>query len=284
VFNPGATTGPGGETILLVRVEDRSGRSHLTLARSADGFTDWDIAAKPTLERGLDRYHEFWGIEDPRITVLDGDYFIAYTGVSPGGPLVCLTSTPDFEHFQTRPPVSPPEDKDAALFPVCFEGRYAMIHRPVSSWAPSGAHMWISFSPDLIHWGDHRVLLESRTAGDWDYEKVGLGPPPLRTDEGWLLLYHGVRSTAAGSLYRAGLALLDLEDPRVVIARCNEWVFGPEAPYERAGDVPGVVFPTGWIEDGDGNVRMYYGAADSCVGVATARIADLVQFVFSHAA
>lgn len=281
VFNPGATTGPDGETILLVRVEDRTGISHLTVVRSANGITDWKIESRPTLApRASD--HEAWGIEDPRITTIGDEHFIAYTAVSTRGPLVSLASTEDFYNFQMRSIVSTPEDKDAALFSEQFDGRYALIHRPVSSFSYGEAHIWISFSPDLVHWGDHRLLIESRRNGHWDREKVGLGPPPLRTPEGWLLLFHGVRESAAGALYRAGLALLDLHDPTVVLARTDEWIFGPEAEYELTGNVPGVVFPTGWIVDNDDTVRMYYGAADTCVGVATAPLADLIEFTFTH--
>jgi predicted GH43/DUF377 family glycosyl hydrolase len=282
VFNPGATIGPDGETVLLVRVEDRSGLSHFTVARSLDGFTGWRVDSSPTLERSATRYEDAGGIEDPRITKIEADYLIAYTGLSAGGPLVCLASTRDFRAFQRRAIVSTPEDKDAALFPQTFDSRHAILHRPVSPYARGEAHIWISFSPDLRHWGDHQVLIESRRAGQWDREKIGVGPPPLETREGWLVLFHGVKVTAAGSLYRAGLALLDLENPTRVLARSDEWVFGPEATYERTGDVPGVVFPTGWIADGEGGVRMYYGAADTCVAVASARIDDLVSFVYSH--
>jgi predicted GH43/DUF377 family glycosyl hydrolase len=282
VFNPGATTGPDGETVLLVRVEDRSGISHLTVARSADGFTDWKIDPRPTLAPRTSQYEEAWGIEDPRITKIGEEQMIAYTAVSPGGPLVSLASTQDFHSFRMRSIVSPPEDKDAALFPEMFDGRYALIHRPVSSYSHGEAHIWISFSPDLRHWGDHKLLIETRRTGHWDREKVGLGPPPLRTGDGWLLLFHGVKATAAGALYRAGLALLDLSDPTVVLARTDEWVFGPEALYEHTENVPGVVFPTGWIANGGGTIRMYYGAADTCVAVATAAIDDLIEFTYTH--
>jgi predicted GH43/DUF377 family glycosyl hydrolase len=284
VFNPGATLGPEGETILLVRVEDRSGLSHLTVARSSDGLGDWEIDTKPSLEPETSTYAERWGIEDPRITRIGDDYLIAHTSVSRSGPLVCLVETTDFVDFRRISVVSPPENKDAALFPVKFDDRYAIIHRPVYTSDGGAAHMWISFSPDLRHWGDHRILMERRRTGYWDREKVGLGPPPLKTDRGWLIMFHGVRDTAAGSLYRAGLAILDLEDPTKVLARADEWVFGPEMEYERTGDVPGVVFPTGWVADEDGTLRLYYGAADTCVALATARVDDLVDFVFSHQA
>jgi len=283
VFNPGATIGPDGETVLLVRVEDRSGISHLTVARSQDGFTGWKVDKMPFIEPTPNRYEDRWGAEDPRITRLGDEYLIAYTGFSPGGPLVCLVSTSDFRTYLRMASVSPPEDKNAALFPGRFAGNYGLIHRPVSSGALGEApDIWISFSPDLRYWGDHQILIESRRTGHWDRERIGLGPPPLLTASGWLILFHGVRMTAAGALYRAGLALLEESDPTRVLARSDEWVFGPEAPYERTGDVPGVVFPTGWITDDDGSVRMYYGAADSTVAVATASLADLVAFVYSH--
>ena len=283
VFNPGATIGPDGETLLLVRVEDRSGISHLTVARSQDGYTDWDISTKPFVEPAPSRYEDQWGAEDPRITRLDDKYMITYTGFSPGGPLVCLVSTEDFRTYHRMETLSPPEDKNAALFPTRFGGNYGLIHRPVSTGLHGEApHIWISFSPDLHYWGDHQILIESRRTGHWDRERIGNGPPPLLTESGWLILYHGVRATAAGALYRAGLALLNETNPTQVMARSDEWVFGPEAPYEQTGDVPGVIFPTGWIADDDGSVRMYYGAADSTVAVATASLANLEAFVYSH--
>lgn len=174
-------------------------------------------------------------------------------------------------------------DKDAALFPSTFDGRWALIHRPAPATAELGAHIWMSFSPDLKHWGDAQVLLPARRGGWWDANKVGLGPPPLLTAYGWLLCYHGVRVTASGSVYRLGLALLDRDDPRKVLARGNEWVFGPHAAYERSGDVPDVVFPCGWIlrDDGD-TIHLYYGAADSVVCAATASLSELIEHLMSH--
>ena len=144
--------------------------------------------------------------------------------------------------------------------------------------------MWISYSPDLRHWGDHSLLLEARDGAWWDAGKIGLGPPPLETPDGWLLCYHGVHTTAGGPIYRVGLALLDLEDPRIVLRRTDEWVFGPSAPYERGGDVNKVVFPTGWVHDPVTDlISMYYGAGDKVIGLATARLADVLEFM-RHAA
>lgn len=284
VFNPGVAIDHTGATVLLVRVEDRSGVSHFTVARSADGFERWEIDGQPTFLPDLGSYEEGWGVEDARITRIGEDFLITYTGFSRGGPLVGLAVTRDFRTFERRGVITPPEDKDAALFPQQFGGRWALLHRPVTSGAHRlAAHIWISWSPDLRHWGDHRILLHAREGAWWDTVKVGLGPPPLLTDLGWLLLFHGVKETAAGLIYRAGLALLDRDDPVRVLARSSEWVFGPEADYERTGDVPDVVFPTGWVVEPDGEtVRMYYGAADTSVAVASARVGELLAFLLDH--
>ena len=173
----------------------------------------------------------------------------------------------------------PPDNKDAAVFPRRFGNRYAMIHRPVSAERRS-ANVWLSFSPDLRHWGDHHVLFQSRRGAWWDANKIGLGPPPLETPEGWLILYHGVRVTAGGCLYRLGLALLDLDDPHLVLRRGDEWIFAPELPYERQGDVSSVVFPCGWILDKPSDtIRLYYGGADTCLALATAKLSEVLGYL-----
>jgi predicted GH43/DUF377 family glycosyl hydrolase len=284
VFNAGACR-TATETILLVRVEDRRGHSHLTTARSLDGVGDWRIDRCPSFAPDLrGRSEEAWGVEDPRVTWIEdrNEWVIAYTAFSPSGPMVSLARTSDFVTFDRLGPVMPPEDKDAALFPRRFGGRYALIHRPVSA-GSSGAHIWLSFSPDLIHWGDHQVLLHARRGSWWDANKIGLSPPPLETPEGWLLLYHGVRHTASGCLYRLGLALLDLESPRRVRCRTEGWIFAPEMPYERFGDVGDVVFPCGWTLDAaTGIVSLYYGCADTCLGLAHADVRELLDAVLAN--
>ena len=279
-FNPGAAQ-VGRETVLLVRIEDLRGISQLHVARSVDGVGDWRFDPEPLLRSDVDRYpEEIWGCEDPRLTWLPErhEWAIAYTAYSRRGPLVSLATTHDFRDVQRLGPVMPPEDKDAALFPRRIRGRWAMIHRP--SPLRGGAHMWMSYSPDLRHWGDHTLLLEARDGAWWDAGKIGLGPPPLETAEGWLLIYHGVRATADGPIYRAGLALLDLDDPGTVLHRTEEWVFGPAEPYEVTGDVGRIVFPCGWVLDDEADrLRLYYGAADSVVGLATARFSDVMSRV-----
>jgi predicted GH43/DUF377 family glycosyl hydrolase len=282
VFNPGATV-IDGRTLLLLRVEERSGLSRLMVATSDDGLKDWELDPVRGLKPQLDTFEEHWGIEDPRITKVGDEYFVVYTGYSAGGPLVCLAKTRDFVHWERNGVLMSPDDKDAAIFPTTFSGRWALIHRPAPSASGLGAHIWLSFSPDLRHWGDARVLLPARRGGWWDANKVGLGPPPLLTPAGWLICYHGVRVTAAGAIYRLGLALLDRDDPTTVLARGNEWIFGPQESYERWGDVADVVFPCGWVLRDDGEtLHVYYGAADSVICVAEARLSTLLSHLAAH--
>jgi predicted GH43/DUF377 family glycosyl hydrolase len=283
VFNAGAAQLSSGETLLLCRVEDRRGLSHLCAARSANGIDGWRIDPEPTLAANPGEYpEEIWGIEDPRITFVPElkRYAVAYTSFARGGPGVSLALTSDFRSFERYGVIMPPEDKDAALLPRRVGGFWAMIHRPVT---PTGAHMWISYSPDLRHWGSHRVILEARRGGWWDANKIGLCSPPIETAKGWLVIYHGVRQTASGSIYRLGLALFDLDRPDICLQRGNSWMFGPEASYERTGDVRDVVFPCGQVIEADGDtIRLYYGAADSCIAMATGSIRALLAWLDEH--
>jgi predicted GH43/DUF377 family glycosyl hydrolase len=273
VFNAGVAKLADGDTLLLCRVEDRRGLSHLCAARSADGIGNWRIDAQPTLPADPQNYpEELWGIEDPRITYVPelGQYAVAYTSFSRGGPGVSLALTKDFKTFERYGVIMQPEDKDAALLPRRIGGLWALIHRPVTT---LGAHMWISYSPDLRHWGGHKVILEARRGGWWDANKIGLCSPPIETAKGWLTIYHGVRQTASGSIYRLGLALFALDKPEVCLQRGDSWMFGPEAPYERGGDVKDVVFPCGQTIGNDGDtINLYYGAADSSMALATGSI------------
>ncbi len=283
VFNPAATLLKDGSTLLLCRVEDHRGHSHLCAARSADGVDGWVIDKEPTLLPNPAEYpEELWGIEDPRITWVDelGKYVVAYTAFSKGGPGVALALTEDFRTFERVGLVMQPDDKDAALLPCRIDGLFALLHRPMHD---SGAHVWISFSPDLRNWGGHKLVLLARKGAWWDANKVGLSPPLIHTPRGWLMVYHGVRHTAAGSLYRLGLALFELERPDVCLIRGDEWIFGPEAPYELTGDVGNVVFPCGYTVAPDGDtIRFYYGAADTCIAMATASIGELLAWLDDH--
>ncbi len=280
VFNAGAIRLDDGTTLLLCRVEDRRGHSHLCAARSANGVDGWVIDQTPTMKADPEQYpEEIWGIEDPRITYMEdlGKYAIAYTAFSRGGPGVALALTKDFRSYERLGLVMQPDDKDAALLPRKIDGNYALLHRPI---ADSGAHIWISYSPDLKNWGGHKLVLQARRGAWWDANKVGLSPPLIETPRGWLMIYHGVRHTASGALYRLGLALLDLERPEQCLLRGDMWVFGPEAEYECAGDVGNVAFPCGYTIGPDGDtINLYYGAADTSIALATGSISQLLEWL-----
>jgi predicted GH43/DUF377 family glycosyl hydrolase len=283
VFNAGAVRLPDGTTLLLCRVEDRRGLSHLCAARSDNGVDGWRIDSQPTFPSGSDQHpEELWGIEDPRITWVPEleMYGVVYTAYTRDGPGVSLAFTKDFRTFERYGLVMSPEDKDAALLPHRIGGEWAMIHRPVTL---PNAHMWISYSPDLRAWGKHKLMLEARLGGWWDARKIGLSPPPLETPQGWLVIYHGVRHTAAGVIYRLGLALFDLLEPERCLRRGDEWVFGPEAPYEVRGDVDNVVFPCGYTIAADGDTMyLYYGAADTSIGLAVGSVSAMLAWLDEH--
>ncbi len=277
VFNPAAVA-IDGEVLLLNRVEELRGFSHLTCARSKDGLTDWKIDETPTMKADQATKEEKWGLEDPRIVWLEEQetYAITYVSFSEGGPIVSLAITKNFKTFARLGGLLPPEDKDACLFPRRFNGRFALIHRPI---VRGEAHIWISLSPDLKHWGDHSVLLKTRMAY-WDGARIGLACQPIELPEGWLLLYHGVRRTTAGQIYRIGMALLDINDPCRVLRRSEEWVLGPEADYERIGDVSDVTFVTGAVVK-ENKLYAYYGAADDKVAVAIADIDRIREYILA---
>ncbi len=223
-----------------------------------------------------------WGIEDPRITYVPElrKFAIVYTAYTRDGAGVALALTEDFNHFERYGLIMQPEDKDAALLPHRIGGNWALIHRPVSS---PGAHMWISYSSDLRQWGNHKLMLEARLGGWWDANKIGLSSPPIETGKGWLVIYHGVRQNAAGAIYRLGLALFDLQAPELCLKRSNEWIFGPEKSYEQRGDVDNVVFPCGCTLAPDGDtIRMYYGAADTSIALATGSLRAILEWLEKH--
>jgi predicted GH43/DUF377 family glycosyl hydrolase len=253
------------------------------VARSINGVDNWQIEPRPTFPANPEQFpEELWGIEDPRITYVPelSKYAIVYTAFTRDGPGVSLALTEDFHEFERYGVIMPPEDKDAALLPYRIEGQWALIHRPVS--APR-AHMWLSYSPDLRHWGNHKLMLEARRGAWWDANKIGLSPPPIETPQGWLVIYHGVRHTAAGSIYRLGIALFDLHAPEHCLIRGDEWIFGPQETYEQRGDVDNVVFPCGYTLEPDGDtLRLYYGAADTSIGMATGSLRAMLEWLENH--
>jgi predicted GH43/DUF377 family glycosyl hydrolase len=245
-----------------------------------NGVDGWNIDPSPTLMPDPIGYpEELWGIEDPRITYVPEleQYAVAYTSYSKGGPGVSLALTKDFRTFERYGVIMSPDDKDAALLSYRIGGLWALIHRPMTA---LGAHIWISYSPDLRHWGSHRVMMEARKGAWWDANKIGLSCPPIETPRGLLMLYHGVKQTASGCLYRVGLALFDTQKPDTCLLRGDSWIFGPEADYEHGGDVHDVVFPCGYTIHPDGDtLNIYYGAGDSCIALAQASLRSLLTWL-----
>ncbi|GAB2544484.1 glycoside hydrolase family 130 protein [Spirosoma aerophilum] len=250
--------------------------SHLRLARSQDGI-HFTIDEEPFLFPA--RMDESFGIEDARITFLEGNYWITYTAVSEHGPGVGLAVTADFKTVERIGMILPPPNKDVALFPQKINGKYQLLHRPMVSEIGKPS-IWLAESTDGVHWGNHRYLfggrgVSSQTDGDnadfaWEGGKIGAGPEPMLTDEGWLVCYHGADATHA---YALALALLDKDDPSKVLDRSNVPLLTPELPWEKEGFFPNVVFSNGWIQwpagsDKAGEIWVYYGAADSGVGLA----------------
>lgn len=278
VFNAGAVD-LGDEVILLLRVESTSGRSHITIARSADGVHNWQIDARAFMHPGHKFPYEEFGIEDCRVTQVEGfeGWLIAYTAYSPHGAAIGIAQTRDFKGVDRIGIAYPPNNKDAAIFPRKINGMYAMLHRP----AAAGGSIWIGYSPDLTFWGKSEVVMPPRGGPWWDGYRVGAGLPPIETKDGWLLIYHGVKEMPSGPIYRVGAALLNLQVPHSSIAKTRRWLLSPQEPYERMGDVPNVIFPCGGFVR-DGELWMYYGASDSCICLATVRLQELLDVFDEH--
>ena len=274
VLNPGVTE-QDGEVVMLLRVEDHAGYSNIHVARSRDGVTGWRVETEPILRYGLKEWrYEQWGCEDARVVYLAEErrWYITYTAYSPAGAAVALASSDDLVTAERIGLIFSPNNKDAVLFPQQFDGRWAVLHRPD---AGGIEHIWSAYSHDLIHWGQPHCVLPEGGGAAWDAVKVGAGPPPILTEHGWLLIYHGVKGYGGRLIYRAGIALLNKDLPYKLVARSPEWVFQAEAPYEQSGLVPNVVFPTGLLLRGD-DLWMYYGAADTYVCLATAKLRDVL--------
>ncbi len=247
--------------------------SHLRIARSKDGV-NFHVDPAPALSP--ENEYETFGIEDPRITLIDDTYWINYSAVSPHGVSTALASTKDFREFERHGIIFPPSNKNVTIFPEKIGGRYAALHRPMLDGFERPA-IWAASSPDLRSWGNHRFVASARD-DSWDNAKIGGGAPPfrVRTEEydGWLAIYHGVTSSPAA--YSLGALLLDAKDPSHVIARSREPILEPETAYERDGFFNGVVFTCGLLVDDD-RVRVYYGAADGVTAVADLSLDEILN-------
>ncbi|MEX0322765.1 MAG: glycoside hydrolase family 130 protein [Puniceicoccaceae bacterium] len=281
VFNCGQTEF-NGQTLLLVSVGYRSpqdGRwSGLYVAKSDNGV-DFEIEKEPFITT-IDKapYHDNydWWTIDPRITKIDDTYYIVRPGQHPQGPTALLEKTKDFVEREFIDCIALPSNRVPCLFPEKVNGMYLRLDRPYNMGAGNeDGSIWISSSPDLIHWGRHHPV--QMPYGFYFGTKIG-PTPPIKTEKGWLVIIHGVHQSCNGSRYSLTALMLDLEDPRKVINRMNSWILTPDTDYELNGRVPNVVFTTGAIANPEKDeIRVYYGAADTCIGLATGSLSELID-------
>jgi predicted GH43/DUF377 family glycosyl hydrolase len=265
------------EYIMLFRSHLRTGRSIIGLARSPDGF-HFTAGPQPFLTPSA-AYEEF-SVEDPRVTLLDGEYLITYSAYSRNGVRIALAKTQDFSRVERFGLITEADYRNVVIFPEKFDNLYARLDRPHSEIAPWS--IWISYSPDLLFWGESQLIMRPEPY-HWDEMKIGPGAPPIKTDRGWLSIYHGVFQTMAGSVYRLGVALHDLRDPAKVIGVGDSWILQPEDPWEITGYVPNVVFTCGAVPEPDGTVKVYWGGADTVMCVGEVNISDLVALCLDRA-
>ncbi len=262
-----------GQYLLLITVEMLEGRYNIYRACSSDGET-FSVDPDPFMtphEYGPDRRYESIGVRDPRITPVDGLYYITYVADGDHGLRLGLARTNDFRSVERIGYASQVDVKSGAMFPRKISGKYLLLKRP-----DAGASIWLSYSDDLVYWGGSTVVMTPR-GGFWDATRIGAAAPPIEIDEGWLLIYYGEKATTAGPLVRLGAAILDRDDPARVVARSNIPILAPRERYERVGDVPNVVFSCGAILEDDGLLRVYYGGSDGCICLGTASLDDVLK-------
>lgn len=266
----------GDRYIMVFRSHQYNGRSILGLAESTDGYS-FKVRPEPFMvpsRHGVFAEYEEYGIEDPRICQIDGDYLITYSAYSRHGVRIGLARTRDFESLERIALITQADHRNVVLFPKKFRGRYARLDRPHSEISPWS--IWISYSPDLVHWGDSKVIVKP-ACYHWDEMKIGPGATPFQTEKGWLSIYHGVFQTMDGAVYRLGAMLHDLDDPSRVLGVADEWILQPEDPWEVTGYVHNVVFCCGAVPEDDGTVKIYWGGADKVMCAGTAIISELVD-------
>jgi predicted GH43/DUF377 family glycosyl hydrolase len=265
-----------GKYIMIFRSHKLNGRSILGKAEGGDGY-NFKVDEKPFMipaTTGIFKEYEAYGVEDPRIIFMDGEYLITYSAYSRHGVRIGLAKTKDFKTVERFSLITESDYRNVVIFPEKFQGLFARLDRPHSDISPWS--IWISYSPDLKYWGESKLIMKPLQY-HWDEMKIGPGAPPIKTSRGWLSIYHGVFPTMDGCVYRLGLALHDLKDPSKIIAVGDEWILQPEEIYEIAGYVHNVVFTCGAIPEDDGSVKIYWGGADKVMCVGTSRLDDLVD-------
>jgi beta-1,4-mannooligosaccharide/beta-1,4-mannosyl-N-acetylglucosamine phosphorylase len=288
VFNPGAVK-VGDRYVLMLRVQARSRETFMVVAESEDGFR---FAVRPEIVelRGIKKVKErTYHVYDARITRIDGAYYIMFAMDTDAGCQLGLARTGDFRDFRFLGVTSTDDVRNGVLFPEKIGGVYLRLERPnrarLEGGPTTGSEIWLAESHDLIHWKERGPVMRGRFHY-WD-EYIGSGPPPVKTRQGWLHIYHGVATHfGSANIYQAGVVLLDLHDPSKVIGRSRGNVLEPREPYELTGQVPNVVFPSGLVvEEYDGEgcarpsspVKVYYGAADTAVGLAVTTVSELLR-------
>lgn len=280
VHNAGAVK-YGEKYILLFRSHLLNGRSIIGLAESEDGF-NFSVHPKPFMtpsDVGEFKLYEEYGIEDPRITFIDGEYLITYSAYSRYGVRIGLAKTRDFKNVERFALITEADYRNVVIFPEKFNGHYVRLDRPHSEISPWS--IWISYSPDLRYWGNSKVIMRP-VQYHWDEMKIGPGAPPIKTRKGWLSIYHGVFPTMDGSVYRIGVALHDLKDPSKILGVGDNWILQPEEVYEVTGYVHNVVFTCGAIPEPDGTIKIYWGGADKVMCVGEAVLDDLVDLCLNN--
>jgi predicted GH43/DUF377 family glycosyl hydrolase len=270
-----------GKYVMIFRSHKLNGRSILGKAESDDGFNfvaDKKPFMVPSTE-GIFKEYEEYGVEDPRIIFLNGEYLITYSAYSRNGVRIGLAKTTDFKSVQRISLITEADYRNVVIFPEMFNGLYARLDRPHSEISPWS--IWISYSPDLIYWGESKLIMKP-CQYHWDEMKIGPGAPPIKTPRGWLNIYHGVFPTMDGCIYRLGVALHDIHDPSKIIAVGDEWILQPEEAYEVTGYVHNVVFCCGAVPEEDGSIKIYWGGADSVMCVGTANIEQLVDHCLTN--
>lgn len=266
-----------GRYIMLFRSHLRNGRSIIGMAQSDDGY-QFQVSSEPFItpsQDGLWAEYEAFGVEDPRVSKVEGEYLITYSAYSRHGVRIALAKTKDFKSLEKIAFITQADYRNVVIFPEKINGMYVRLDRPHSEISPWS--IWITRSPDLIHWGESQVVMKPE-AYHWDEMKIGPGAPPMKTARGWLSIYHGVFPTMDGAIYRLGLALHDLGDPSKILAIGDSWILQPEDPWEVSGYVHNVIFTCGAVPEEDGSVKIYWGGADTVMCVGVAQMDDLLEF------
>lgn len=275
---------PFGDGYAGVFRTEKHTRFPLLHAGWSENGIDWQIEPEPIDFANHQRAASDYAY-DPRVVFIEDHYYVTWCG-GHNGPTISMARTKDFRSFQRMPNSFLPFNRNGVLFPRRIGGKYFMLSRPSDNGHTPFGDVYVSQSPDLIHWGNHELVMGA--GGDevgqwWQRTKIGAGPIPIETSEGWLMIYHGVIDTCNGFVYSMGAALLDLEEPWKVRFRTNQHLLTPEAEYETTGHVPNVVFPCAALHDAPtGRLAIYYGAADTCTCVCYAYVSELVEFTMAN--